>query len=528
VRVALANPLRSIGELERCRATLLEAIELLPPDAVTRRVELTTLCAGVEHWRGLHDDAHKRLLRAWDELPEGDTPAAAALQIELGIDGLYALDIEQALSMGQAALETSRELGDRMLIAAAAAALGLIKATAGRFDEAREHREEALPIVDGATDEELAPRLEALFYIGWTETYLEHYDASIAHAQRGIEIARATGQGRLLGPLMLVQGFPFQMQGRLAECLEMCETAVEAARLSSNPHSLYWALFELAWAHYFAGDLDAARAAADESLSVDARLLGGTMPSAGGGPGWVKAACQVELGDAAGGLSVLRELSSGDFQVAVQRCFDFEIMALAQIALGDVDAARHNADRAGADAAELDMCMARCVAGRTRAAVCLAEDDGAGAAEAASAAAESAEAIGATLQVAFSRLLQGRGLAAAGEKSEAVAILRDAERVLDECGSVRVRDEARRELRKLGARAEPRGPGAAEDAGIGSLSKREHEIAELIADRMTNQQIADQLFLSKKTVESHIRNLFFKLGAQSRVEVARIVERARD
>ena len=158
----------------------------------------------------------------------------------------------------------------------------------------------------------------------------------------------------------------------------------------------------------------------------------------------------------------------------------------------------------------------------------LAECDGRGAAAAGAAAADAAELIGARLQVAFARVLQGRGLAAAGARSEAIEVLRDAERTLDECGSVRVRDEARRELRKLGARSEPRGPGAAGDAGIGSLSKRELEIAELIADRMTNQQIADRLFLSKKTVESHIRNLFFKLGASSRVDVARIVERARD
>ena len=97
--------------------------------------------------------------------------------------------------------------------------------------------------------------------------------------------------------------------------------------------------------------------------------------------------------------------------------------------------------------------------------------------------------------------------------------------MLDRCGSVRTRDEARRELRKLGARAEARGPSAGEESGVGSLSKRELEIAELITDRMTNNEIAEQLFLSKKTVESHIRNLFAKLGASSRVEVARIVER---
>ena len=78
----------------------------------------------------------------------------------------------------------------------------------------------------------------------------------------------------------------------------------------------------------------------------------------------------------------------------------------------------------------------------------------------------------------------------------------------------RVRDEARRELRKLGAR-EVRGPATGEDSGVGSLTKRELEIAELITDRLTNPQIAEKLFL-KKTIETHIRNIFVKLGASSR------------
>ena len=66
VRVALASSLRSLGELERCDATLLAAIALLPADAVARRVELTAQCAAVEHWLGRHDEAHRRLTRAWD------------------------------------------------------------------------------------------------------------------------------------------------------------------------------------------------------------------------------------------------------------------------------------------------------------------------------------------------------------------------------------------------------------------------------------------------------------------------------
>jgi DNA-binding CsgD family transcriptional regulator len=64
------------------------------------------------------------------------------------------------------------------------------------------------------------------------------------------------------------------------------------------------------------------------------------------------------------------------------------------------------------------------------------------------------------------------------------------------------------------------------DSVAKASTKRELEIACRIVDRQTNRQIAEELFLSPKTVETHIRNIFAKLGANSRVEVARIVERA--
>ncbi|HYN51892.1 MAG TPA: AAA family ATPase, partial [Thermoleophilaceae bacterium] len=256
VRVDLASAQRSGGELERCRATLLEAMELLPPESVVRRIELTTLCAAVEHWQGHHDDAHRRLERAWDDVPDRSTPAAAALQIELAVDGLYRLDFEQTLTMGRGALETARAIGDRPLLAAAASALALGEAAAGDIGSARTHRDEALELVERLSDLELAPRLEALYYLGWAENYLERYVESIAHVERGIRIARATGEGRLLVPMMLVKPYSFEMVGRMTEAVELCETAVEATRLSGNPHYLFWALFELGFAHYFSGNLE--------------------------------------------------------------------------------------------------------------------------------------------------------------------------------------------------------------------------------------------------------------------------------
>jgi ATP/maltotriose-dependent transcriptional regulator MalT len=529
VRVALASAQRSLGELAACRLTLLDAIERVPGAMVARRIELTALCAAVEHWLGRHDDAHRRLVRAWDDLPDHASAEAGVVQIELAVDGMYELDFEQTITMGRGALEIARRLGAGALIAAAASALALGEAASGASAAAREHREEAVAQLERLSDAALAPHLEALYYLGWAENYLERYDDAIAHARRGIAIARATGDGRLLVPMMLVQGYPFEAQGRLAEAAAMCENAVEIARLAAHPHYLFWALFELGWARYFAGDLGAATEACEESLRVGGRLTKGTMPSAGGGPGWALAVCRFEDGSPAAMLDTMRELGDDElaWAIPVEKCFNWEILALAELALGHRQAAQAYAARAERDAAALDLRLPAALAARTRAAVLLAAGDAAAAADAARASVDGARAAGAWLQAAFSRGLLGRCLATGGERAPAIAELREAERELDGFGSVRARDEARRELRRLGARAEPRGPATAGDSGVAALTKRELQIAGLVTDRLTNREIAAKLFLSDKTVESHLRNLFMKLGVASRTEVARTIERDR-
>jgi len=201
--------------------------------------------------------------------------------------------------------------------------------------------------------------------------------------------------------------------------------------------------------------------------------------------------------------------------------------ALTRIALdgGHRDEAAASAAAAERDAAALGLPLALAVAQRARAGVLLGGGSASAAAESALASAAGADAAGAPVEAARSRVLAGKALVAAGERARAVALLRRAEHELDEHGALRDRADARRQLRQLGARAEPRGPSGAEGGGLDSLSRREREVATLITARKTNKEVAAELFLSEKTVESHLRNIFAKLGASSRVEVARAVER---
>jgi DNA-binding NarL/FixJ family response regulator len=82
-------------------------------------------------------------------------------------------------------------------------------------------------------------------------------------------------------------------------------------------------------------------------------------------------------------------------------------------------------------------------------------------------------------------------------------------------------------LRRLGHHLHRRTrPGKRDGVGVESLTERERQVARLVVDRRTNRQIAEALFLSPKTIETHMRTIFHKLDVTSRVEVARVVERA--
>jgi DNA-binding CsgD family transcriptional regulator len=94
--------------------------------------------------------------------------------------------------------------------------------------------------------------------------------------------------------------------------------------------------------------------------------------------------------------------------------------------------------------------------------------------------------------------------------------LRHAFEMFDEMGMTAFAGRARAELRATGERARPRSLGTEE-----VLTAQEAQIARLAAERLSNREIAGQLFISARTVEYHLHKVFRKLDVTSRVQLAR-------
>jgi ATP/maltotriose-dependent transcriptional regulator MalT len=527
LHAALAGSHAATGHFAEAHAALLEALGLLPGDSTLVRVRLTAACAGVEQLLGRHEAAHARLLGALDALGDPVSDQAVELEISLALNGFFRQDYDDAQRWSERALGAARPLGDGALVAAAAGVAALSCAFAGAAAEGAHHATEAATIVDAMSDAELAARLDAAAFLSAGELYLDRYERAIDHANRALAIARATGQGELLPILIPTLTVALAARGRLPEAADLLDAAIEGTRVAGNRQGLAWNLLNRCYVATMTGEVDLATAAGEESMYLTRDLDASHVSTYAG---VCRAMAHLATGDAdrataqfvaSGGGDDLRLIPGG------WRGHFLEMLTRSLLMLGRRAEAESAAGCAEAVAATTALPMATAWAHRATAAVALDAGDAMGAlARALDSAALAAEA-GAPVEAAISRTLAGHALAAAGRRDEALELLKRAAAELEACGALRYRDEAERELRRLGHRIHRRSAPAGQDAvGVASLSARELQVARLLVDRRTNPEIAAELYLSQKTVEAHIRNMFRKLDVSSRTGIARAMERA--
>ena len=114
-------------------------------------------------------------------------------------------------------------------------------------------------------------------------------------------------------------------------------------------------------------------------------------------------------------------------------------------------------------------------------------------------------------------LRAGVSLAAAGEREPALERLSDAYRTARRLGARPLATEAAKEVSALGESvARHLGRRGEADADGAGLSRRELQVVRLVAVGRTNREIAQELYLSPRTVDMHVRNILRKLDARSR------------
>jgi non-specific serine/threonine protein kinase len=122
------------------------------------------------------------------------------------------------------------------------------------------------------------------------------------------------------------------------------------------------------------------------------------------------------------------------------------------------------------------------------------------------------------------RTALGHVQARAGHDDAAQREFSDARRLIDELAQT-IRDDERRERFVAAANADLPAPRrltsrqAAKEAA-GGLTEREREVAARITLGRTNREIADELVLSERTIETHVGNILSKLGFSSRAQIA--------
>lgn len=520
----LANAHAAVGDLTQGLVALHHSLSIIPPGDHRALANVAIACAQGERLLGQADVATNSLRAAYDRIPDRNSAEAARLAIARSANAFYLGAYDDTAKWADEAVRVADRLDDAGLVVAARSARLAGDAFAGRINAARELHGELKPQLEALDDATLRDQLDALGALGTGELYLDLYHDAYAHAARGLAIARRTGQTHLMPVLTPIAGTAAWMIGEVEAAIEILDDAIDAARSADNEAVLAWHLFNRSLPELLLGNLERAVEISHDSWTLAEPLQPGMIRG-------LSAASHASALEATGhpgeALDLLYGASGGTELTLIGgswRGVWFEIAVNCHLALGDIDGARAAAGRARALAHAVPVELAIMTAERSEAAVAMATNDPTRALGLLRSARQRAETIGSPVYVAWCEELVGHALEAAGDPDGAAQALARASEMSDELGAIRHRDRIDADLRRLGRTVHRRTrPGTRNAGGVESLTGREREIAELIRSQATNRAIANELFLSMKTVETHVRNMFNKLGVTSRADIARVL-----
>jgi DNA-binding CsgD family transcriptional regulator len=327
---------------------------------------------------------------------------------------------------------------------------------------------------------------------------------------RAVETARVRGAVSAMPQLLEYMIYPEIWMGRYAA---VATTAAQGLRLAQETGQLNTAAQHLAWLAITAaveGDQETCRVRADAAIGLaDAHDLG----IAGAVGNWALAYLDLAAGRPADAANRLRAERRNSNHVVIR------VMATPHFIEACARTGDHEA--AGAALRVLERWVGSTRSPDLRALVSRCRALLAGPGESEELFREALDLHGQGVyefEAARTRLLYGSALRRDRRPGAARTHLHSALETFERYGARLWTEQARTELRASGDPVRP-----ALDATTGQLTAQQLQIARMVAEGATNKEVAEQLFLSRRTVEHHLRNIFSRLGIRSRVELVRLM-----
>jgi DNA-binding CsgD family transcriptional regulator len=506
----LAKALILSGRLEQARAQL-HALSGLTGHERTTAARLLAMVA-----RLLGELPQARTLLLAELARTADPRAESTLRAELLAAEMLAgrwRDVATAVTV----LERDSQEAEPARAAARAVVLALASVPGGTLDSVLDRVGRAKALIDGIDDTTLRDMLDVLVALAWTELLADQTADVLRHVQRGVRLAHRYGRTHILPQLAPIRSITYCRIGRIVEAIAEAEDAEEMARLvGSEEMRLFAAAIKLRPLSWRSGPAAMAAAELDTCAPLGSRLH--RLVAAP-----IAAEALLGLGLPAEAVHRLTEwVGDTPTTLGLLAPTSCALLAEADIASGDLGRAREWLYRAEAAGGTLTP-LQRGIVAYGYARLMLADNNPRQAVDHAQRAIEYLVRAANPVREGLARVALAEALLGTDRTGDARGQLGTAKARFTAAGASWLADRTSRTQRRVGA-CLPRASGDAASHGA-RLTGREREVAELVAEGLTNKAIADQLYLSPRTVEGHLARILTKLGVASRSAIARRLQR---